>query len=102
MTSDLRGKSELELPLSGRSVLAHDGDGGMEVSRSARPLNDRTVEITERYPRESRPYSVCTRTLTPDGKMLTEVRKRTSSGRMASMKAIASRIADGAAQAGLA
>lgn len=98
VTSDLRGKSELELPLSGRSVLARDGDGGAEVSRSARPLDDHTVEITERYPKESRPYSVCTRTLTDDGRMILEVRKRTPAGRMASMRAIASRIVDKAAK----
>ena len=67
VTSDLRGKSELELPLSGRGVLAKDGDGGVEVTRSARPLDDHTVEITERFPRDRDPYSVCTRTLTPDG-----------------------------------
>lgn len=98
VTSDLRGKSELELPLSGRSVLARDGDGGAEVSRSARPLDDHTVEITERYPKEGRPFSVCTRTLTDDGRMLLEVRKRTPAGRMASMRAIASRIVDKAAK----
>ena len=64
VTSDIRGKSSLELPLSGRGVVAHDGDNGAEVERSARPLDDRTVEITESYRGESRPYSVCKRTLT--------------------------------------
>ena len=37
-----------------------------------------------------------------DGKMLLEVRKRTRSGRMASMRAIASRIVDKATSARLA
>ena len=142
VTSDIRGKSSLELPLSGRGVVAHDGDNGAEVERSARPLDDRTVEITESYRGESRPYSVCKRTLTvsaiattdpcpplhpprhpplrlvpsstaplaphlllsprhlpcqEDGRMLLEVRKRAPNGRMASMRAIASRIADKAA-----
>ena len=75
-----------------------DGDGGAEVSRSARPLDDQTVEITETLTQESKPYSVCTRTLTDDGKMILEVKKRTPNGRWALMRAIASRINDKAAQ----
>ena len=81
VTSDLRGRSELELPLSGRGVRAKDGDDGAEVERVARPKGEGTVEITERYPRESTPYSVCTRSLTKDGRMLLEVRTRVRAGR---------------------
>jgi len=98
VTSDVRGTSTLELPLSGQPVKARDGDGGAEVSRSARPLDDKTVEITETLTQESKPYSVCTRTLTDDGKMILEVKKRTPNGRWALMRAIASRINDKAAQ----
>ena len=35
VTSDLRGRSALKLPLNGRGVVAHDGDGGAAVRRSA-------------------------------------------------------------------
>lgn len=91
-TSDVRGKSELELPLSGRGVRARDGDGGAAVVRSARTLDDRTVEITERFPHDRNPCSVCTRTLTKDGRMLLEVKKRTPRGTMASMRALATRM----------
>ena len=98
VTSDVRGTSTQELPLSGQPVKARDGDGGAEVSRSARPLDDKTVEITETLTQESKPYSVCTRTLTDDGKMILEVKKRTPNGRWALMRAIASRINDKAAQ----
>jgi hypothetical protein len=72
VTSDLRGKSELELPLSGRSVLARDGDGGAEVSRSARPLDDHTVESTRRStqshaPPGQRQHALCGRWLAAIG-----------------------------------
>ena len=49
-TSDLRGKSSLELPLDGRGVVANDGDGGSKVSRSAVAVDENTVEIYERAP----------------------------------------------------
>jgi len=98
VTSDMRGKSELELPLSGRGVVSRDGDGGAAVERVVRPVDDRTVEITERFPHDRDPYSVCTRTLTSDGRMLLTVKKRTPRGTMASMRAFATRVVDHATQ----
>lgn len=35
VTTDLRGSSELELPIGRPGVLAHDGDGGAAVCRAA-------------------------------------------------------------------
>jgi hypothetical protein len=79
VTQDLRGTSQLELPLSGSDVAANDGDGGARVHRAvaiergAKP----SVVVTERFPHEREPYSICRRTLQPDGRMCIEVQKRT-------------------------
>lgn len=92
VTHDLRGTSELELPLSGRGVTARDGDGGAEVSRSARTDHSGVV-IEERYAGEREPFSVCRRTLQKDGRMCIDVKKRTARGKpWASMRAIATRV----------
>jgi hypothetical protein len=87
-------RHRLELPLSGRGVVANDGDGGSIVSRAARKLDDRTVEVTERRPGQSSPFSWCRRTLRPDGTMHLEVKKRMPSGRLAAMHAVASRVSE--------
>merc|ERR550514_1072628 len=63
VTSDVRGKSELELPLNGRGVEANDGDGGTRVKRTVVPVDDNTVEIYEHAPGSRRALSVCRRTL---------------------------------------
>lgn len=79
VTQDLRGTSQLELPLSGSDVAADDGDNGARVHRAAtieRGLKP-SVVVTERYPHEREPYSICRRTLQPDGRMCIEVQKRT-------------------------
>lgn len=94
VTQDLRGTSQLELPLSGGDVAANDGDGGARVCRAA------TIEgsgakpsliVTERFPNEREPYSTCRRTLQPDGRMCIDVTKRTSKGNKVAMRAIAQR-----------
>ena len=92
VTQDLRGKSELELPLSGRGVTARDGDGGVEVSRSAH-ADHAGVVIEERYAGEREPFSVCRRTLQKDGRMCIDVKKRGARGEpWAKMRAIATRV----------
>jgi hypothetical protein len=93
ITQDLRGTSELELPLSGKSVSADDGDNGARVCRSAYVKGSPpAVVITERFPDEREPYSVCRRTIQPDGRMCIDVTKRTAGGRSVAMRAIASRV----------
>ena len=70
VTHDLRGTSELELPLSGKAVAANDGDNGARVHRSAFIKGSPpAVIVTERFPDQSEPYSICKRTLQPDGRM---------------------------------
>jgi len=93
VTQDLRGTKELKLPLSGQDVPANDGDGGARVCRSAlvesgsRP----SFVVTERFPNEREPYSICRRSLQPDGRMCIDVKKRTAGGKSVAMRAIASR-----------
>jgi len=93
ITEDLRGKTELALPLSGQDVPADDGDGGARVCRAASVETGRTpaVVVTERFPNEREPYSICRRTLQPDGRMCIDVKKRTAGGKSVAMRAIASR-----------
>ena len=70
VTQDLRGTSELELPLSGQGVVADDGDGGARVSRAAHlERHPPAVVVTEQFPGEREPFSICRRTLQPDGRM---------------------------------
>jgi len=89
ITSDLRGTSELELPLSGKVVLAHDGDGGADVCRSATiDKATKALVITEQAPGDKQPNSICRRTLQPDGRMCIDIHKRAPSGRIFQMKAI--------------
>lgn len=79
VTQDLRGTSQLELPLSGGDVSANDGDGGARVCRSATIERGAkpSVVVTERFPHEREPYSICRRTLQADGRMCIDVTKRT-------------------------
>ena len=64
MTQDLRGTSELELPLSGRAVFANDGDNGARVCRSAVVKGSPPcMVVTESAPRTQK-IPVCTRCYT--------------------------------------
>lgn len=88
-SSDMRGTSALELPLSGKGVVANDGDNGSTVCRSAAiDKGAGAVVITERFSSEREPLSVCSRTLLPDGRMCIDIRKRNDDGRYFNMKAI--------------
>jgi len=93
VTQDLRGTSQLELPLSGGDVSANDGDGGARVCRSATIERGAkpSVVVTERFPHEREPYSICRRTLQADGRMCIDVTKRTAKGKSVAMRAIAAR-----------
>mmetsp|Transcript_48550 Transcript_48550/g.96791 ORF Transcript_48550/g.96791 Transcript_48550/m.96791 type:complete len:215 (-) Transcript_48550:580-1224(-) len=91
ITADLRGTSELELPLSGARVEANDGDGGARVARSAR-LDRSAVIVEEHFPGESEPLSVTRRTVEPDGRMRILVTKRTPTGANVAFQAIAARV----------
>ena len=90
VTSDLRGRSRLKLPLGGRGVVAHDGDGGAAVRRAAYVERDAVV-VTETLVGESTPLSTCRRTLQKDGRMRIDIRKRTPQGTSVAMTAIAAR-----------
>ena len=91
MTSDLRGRSALKLPLSGRGVLAHDGDGGAAVRRHAY-VDRAAVVVTETLEGERQPVSTCRRTLQKDGRMRIDISKRTPQGTHVAMTAIAARL----------
>lgn len=90
VTSDLRGRSALRLPLSGRGVVANDGDGGAAIRRTAYVQNDAVV-VTETLVGESQPLSTCRRTLQRDGRMRIDISKRTPDGKTVAMAAIAAR-----------
>ena len=90
VTKDLRGHSALKLPLDGRGVVANDGDDGAAVRRAVRVLTDALV-MTETLVGESKPLSVCRRTLQRDGRMRMDISKRTPDGQTVSMAAIATR-----------
>ena len=92
VTQDLRGKSQLELPLSGKPVSANDGDNGAKVNRAAFIKGSPpAVIVTEKFPGDSEPYSVCRRTIQPDGRMCIHVTKRTAGGKEVGMRCIATR-----------
>lgn len=90
VTSDLRGRSRLKLPLGGRGVVAHDGDGGAAIRRAAYVDRDAVV-VTETLVGESKPVSTCRRTLQKDGRMRIDISKRTDQGTSVAMTAIAAR-----------
>jgi len=90
LTQDLRGSSELELPLNGKPVAADDGDNGARVCRSCVVKGSPpVVVVSESFPGESEPFSVCRRSLQPDGRMCIDVTKRTAGGKIVGMRAIA-------------
>jgi len=90
VTADLRGTSELELPLSGARVEANDGDNGATVARSAK-VDRSAVVVEEHFPGESEPLSVTRRTVEADGRMRILVTKRTPDGARVAFQAIAAR-----------
>jgi hypothetical protein len=93
VTQDLRGTSLLELPLNGKTVAADDGDNGARVLRSAFIKGSPpAVVVHESFPGESEPYSICRRTIAPDGRMCIDVTKKTPGGKMIGMRAIAARV----------
>jgi len=89
-TSDLRGTSTLELPLSGDGVVANDGDGGATVTRNV-AVDRGAVVVTERLAGDKLPLSVCKRKVAPDGRMVIDVSKRTPEGKTVEMTIIAAR-----------
>jgi len=91
ITSDLRGTTELELPLCGNEVVARDGDGGMQVCRSAAVKGQKLV-VTERIPGRDGWLSICTRSLCADGRMAIDVQKRTSKGGTVAMRTLYARL----------
>ena len=97
VTRDMRGTSELVLPLNGPPVPG-DGDGGTRVSRRAFAEGSDLV-ITETVANEAEPLSVCRRSLRDDGRMCVDVKKRTSDGRIASMRIVYTPISGGVALA---
>jgi len=90
VTKDLRGSSALELPLDGEGVVANDGDDGATVCRSATVRRGAMV-VTETLKGSRKLLSVCERKLSPDGRMVIDVRKRTPAGGTVAMKVIAAR-----------
>lgn len=91
VTQDLRGTSELELPLSGKSVSANDGDDGARVCRAA-TVKGNCVVVTESFPGEREPFSVCKRTIQQDGRMCIDVTKKTPGGKEVAMRCIAAKL----------
>lgn len=88
VSRDIRGTSELVLPLGGKAVEGQGDDPDQPVSRCAFLDRDRAVVITETVRGESAPYSVCRRSLQPDGRLCVDVKKRAPNGEMVSMRII--------------
>ena len=92
ITSDMRGRSQIDLPLHGPGALAHDGDGGIAVCRAAY-VEGNSVVVTEKIPGEKDNLSICRRFLQPDGRMCIEVQKRIpGSDQLARMSTIYRRV----------
>jgi len=91
-TTDLRGSSELELPVGGPGVVSHDGDGGATVCRSATVERGGDLVVTETLDGERQPLSVCKRKVTADGRMIVDVTKRTPKGATVAMQVVAKRV----------
>lgn len=87
VTRDIRGTSELVLPLNGRSVEG-EGDGDTLVARRAYVDKGSDLVITETRAGDAQPLSVCRRSLREDGRMTVDVRKRTQSGEVAHMRIV--------------
>ena len=75
LTRDMRGTSELALPLNGPGIVGRDGDGNEAVCRSAF-IEGQDLVITEKMARSGETLSVCRRSIQPDGRMCVDVRKR--------------------------
>ena len=90
VTRDIRGTSELVLPLDGPSVTG-EGDGNLPVARRAFVDRGGEIVITETLadaPPNSEPLSVCRRSLQEDGRLCVDVQKRTKGGQMAQMRIV--------------
>lgn len=93
VTRDMRGTSELVLPLNGPAVPG-EGDGGAPISRRAFAEGNDLI-ITESVANEQEPLSVCRRSLREDGKMCVDVKKRTRDGHIASMRIVYTPVSSG-------
>jgi hypothetical protein len=88
VTRDIRGTSELVLPLDGQAV-SGEGDGAEPIDRRAYvERGSDAIVITEMKAGEAQPLSVCRRSLQDDGRMRVDVRKRTKSGDLAQMRIV--------------
>lgn len=96
VTRDVRGTSELVLPLDGAPV-SGEGDGDTVVARRAYTEADAVV-ITETVAGSSEPLSVCRRSLQQDGRMCVDVRKRNKHGETAHMRIVFCPVGNAAAQ----
>jgi len=76
VSRDVRGTSELVLPIGGAAVQSADGDGDQPIVRRAFAEGNDLV-ITETAVGERQPLSECRRRLRDDGRMCVDVRKRT-------------------------
>ena len=93
VTRDIRGTSELVLPLGGPAVIG-EGDGDMRVSRRAYEDGADLVITESEEPRSREPLSVCRRSIREDGRMCVDVRKRTPAGDVATMRIVFKALAD--------
>jgi len=91
VSRDVRGTSELVLPIGGPAVQSADGDGDQPIVRRAFAEGDDLV-ITETAVGERQPLSECRRRLRDDGRMCVDVRKRTPNGDIASMRIVFSSV----------
>ena len=91
VTRDIRGTSELVLPLDGRLVTG-EGDEEAAVGRRAYVERGSDIVITETAVGDGTPLSVCRRSLQDDGRMCVDVRKRTKTGETAHMRIIMSSV----------
>jgi hypothetical protein len=100
VTKDVRGSSELVLPIDGGPVPGQ-GDNNLPVNYRAFREGGALV-ITETAANgpgaEREPLSVCRRTLQADGRMCIDVCKRTPQGDMVSMRVVFTHADDGPAR----
>lgn len=80
LTRDVRGTSELVLPLGDpNGVVDSDGDGDTPICRAAF-IEGGDLVITEREATSGETVSICRRSLQPDGRLRVDVRKRNRRG----------------------
>lgn len=101
VTKDVRGSSELVLPIDGGPV---PGQGDNKLPVNYRAFREggalvitETAAATEPSA-EREPLSVCRRTLQADGRMCIDVYKRTPQGDMVSMRVVFTNVDDGRAR----